>query len=79
MVDMPDLIDAIDNSAAEVFIHHGDDLFVISQSLGKGPNGEPITILTPDETHYAQTSDGVLDVTVNGSTIRSLLHEMEWG
>ena len=78
MVDQNDLRDAIDNSATEVFLVYNDAQIVISQSLEKGPNDEPITVLTPDGENHVWNAEGVLDVTIEGQSIRSLLPDMEW-
>ena len=78
MIDQNDLRDAIDNSATEVFLVHGEDQIVISQSIGEGPNGEPYAILAPDGKHYAMSVEAILDTTIDGHSIRSMLNEMEW-
>ena len=53
--------------------------FLISDSAVDTPDGMPYALLRPDDTiDYARDADGVLDLTIDGTSIRAMINDLDF-
>ena len=78
MFDIDAFIEAVDVNHSEVYLEIDGKDYIVSESMGHGPADEPLSLTGPDGQRYAWNADGILDLTLDGKTIRSLVDSIKW-
>ena len=76
--DIDAFIEAVDVNHSEVYLQIDGKDYIVSESMGHGPADEPLSLTGPDGQMYAWNANGILDLTLDGRTIRSLVDSIKW-
>lgn len=61
----------------EIVFQYEGDTYIVSESMGAGPNGEPYRFAGPNLSGYADSIEALLDaITLNGEPLRARLDEI---
>jgi len=78
VLNINEFITAVDVNHSEVYLEIDGKDYIVSESMGHGPADEPLSLTGPDGQMYAWNANGILDLTLDGRTIRSLVDSIKW-
>ena len=78
MLNINEFITAVDVNHSEVYLEIDGKDYIVSESMGHGPTGEPLSLTGPDGQMFAWNANGILDLTLDGKPIRSFIDCIDW-
>lgn len=77
MLNPDDFIYAVDDCHNEVYLDYNGEVYIVSESMGEGPNGEPLSLTWSDGKLFAHNANGILNLLLDGKPIRSLVDSIK--